>query len=295
VFQDCELLLAKNRSAIPFLIHTEVLRHPHLKYDHGVITHKSFPDGVNLSRADPQTSHELADFLSVRLDIARRAMPPVVRCACTLLKDPLVRAHNTLRAIRQKISDLRKSNVGLALHTRQVANRLVRVSKTGKDVDTDAAVDKSDVIIHQQKLQKALTRVYNIREVNDASLVANAELQDRVGAQCAPAKPAGGRASPRTEELRRTVAELTASFEQSEEERETAMAQRRVSLSRMNAAIQKAVEERERLRFKIGDVENRLRIMTQGLKVGDGGKTGQGRKQTGSKIPVHHTERVPDP
>jgi chromosome segregation ATPase len=228
------------------------------------------------------------------LDIARRALPPVVHSACTLLKDPLVRAHNTLRTIRQKISDLRKSNAGLALHTRQVANRLVRISKTGEDAETDATADKSDVIIHQQKLQKALTRIYNLREANDAAFAANGELQARVDAECAPVQPAGRRASPRGEELRQRVAELTASIEQSEEERETAMAQRRVSLSRMNAAIQKVEEERERLGFKIGDVENRLRIMTQGQKTGDGLKTVQGRKMTVSKIPVRHTERLPE-
>jgi chromosome segregation ATPase len=268
-----------------------VLRHPPLKYDRGVITHKSFPDGVNLARADSRDAQELAAFLSVRCDIAHRALPPVVQSARTLLKDPLVRAHNTLRTIRQKINDLRKSNAGLTLQTRQVANRLVRISKTGKDVDTDRSSDKSDVIVHQQKLQKALGRVYNLREANDAASVENAELQARVGITNEPILTTERRCSPRLEEVQRRVAELTARLEQSEEERETAMAQRRVSLSRMSAAIQKAREEIERLRVRIGDVDNRLRIMTQGQKGGDGLKAAQTRKQTGSRMVVH----CPDP
>jgi hypothetical protein len=292
VFQDCELLLAKNRSAIPFSIHTEIFRLPNVKYENGVITHKQFPDGVNLSRIDCTA---LPAFLGMRWDIASRALPPAVQAACNRLKEPLVRAHNTLRTIKQKMSDLRKSNAGLTLQTRQVANRLVRISKTGKDVDGDGAADKSDVIIHQQKLQKALTRVYNLREANEAAVAANTELQARVGVEGARPVAVGTKPNARTEELQRSIAELSAGLEQSEEERETAMAQRRVSLTRMNTAIQKAAEELERLRSRIGDVDNRLRIMTQGQKVSEGPKQGGlAKKGSGSRIAIHYAERAPD-
>jgi hypothetical protein len=63
----------------------------------------------------------------------------------------------------------------------------------------------------------------------------------------------------------------------------------------MNVAIQKAGEEKEKLRFKIADVENRLRIMTQGQKGGEVLKPAVAvRKVVGSRIPVHLPERLPD-
>jgi hypothetical protein len=294
VFQDCDLLLAKHRSAIPFSIHDDVIRHPPTRYDRGVVSHPRFPDGVNLSRVDDGDARALVAFLALRWDICKRALPPVVQYSCNLLKDPLVRSHNALRTFKQRISDLRKANTELALQTRQTANRLVRLSKGAKDADIEPSADKSDVIIHQQKLQKALTRIYNLREANEAAAGGNAELQARV-ADHGGREPSVRKAEANVEGLQKRIAESTASNEQSEEERETELAQRRVSLSRMNAAIVKAGEERERLKSRIADVENRLRIMTQGQKAGETPKPPPAvRKISGSRIPVRHPERTSD-
>jgi hypothetical protein len=295
VFQDCDLLLAKHRAAVPFSVHEHVARHPPARCEGGVVAHPAFPDGVNLARVDGRGAAALAAFLALRCDVCQRGLAPVVQCACGLLRDPLVRSHNALRALKQRISDLRKSNTELSVQTRQTANRLVRISKAAREAEVEPSADRSDVIVHQQKLQKALTRVCNLREANDAAAAANAEWQARAAEQGGRPVGAGRKVAPQVEAIQKRIAEVTASNEQSEEERETELAQRRVSLSRMNAAIQKAGEEREKLRFRIADVENRLRIMTQGQKAGEPPKGAPAaRKVVGSRIPVHHPERVPD-
>jgi hypothetical protein len=88
------------------------------------------------------------------------------------------------------------------------------------------------------------------------------------------------------EGLQKKIAEINATNEQLQEEHATALVQRRVSLSKINAAMQKAEEERENIRSKIAGVDNRLRIMTQGQKGGEP-KTVTVRKVVGSLIPVY--------
>jgi septal ring factor EnvC (AmiA/AmiB activator) len=292
VFQDCDLLVAKHRSAIPFSMHDEILHHPPASYERGVVSHPKFPDGVTLSRLDDNDATAFIAFLHLRCDICTRALPPVVQYSTNLLKDPLIRSHNTLRTVKQQISDLRKLNNDLGVQTRQAANRLVRISKTAQDGEIESC---TDVILHQQKLQKALARVCSLREENEIALTENTDLQGRFAEQSGRSVNVDRTPRPQVEELQKKIAEVIATNEQSQEECETALAKRRVSLSKMNAAILKAEEEKENLRMKIADVENRLRIMTHGQKGGESVKAAViVRKVVGSRIPVHLPERAPD-
>jgi hypothetical protein len=176
VYQDCEHLLSRHRMSVPFSIASEVARFPNTKFDDGVIKHRKFVDGFNLEGISEADAQVLKQFLRLKGDIVRRALPPVVATSCRLLKDPIVRLHNVLHSMKQKISDLCKSNAELSHQTRHTANRLVRISTDGKDVETQGTTDQSDVIIHQQKLQKCLARVYNLRDANEAAAASNAEI-----------------------------------------------------------------------------------------------------------------------
>jgi hypothetical protein len=121
--------------------------------------------------------------------------------------------------MKPKISDLRKSNAELSHWTRQTANRLVRISTAGRDVETEGTTDKSDVIIHQKKLQKCLARVHDLREANEAAAASSAEVVAKLGQESSKAVPVGPQISPRIAELQRRIGFVCASNEQGEEER----------------------------------------------------------------------------
>jgi hypothetical protein len=99
-------------------------------------------------------------------------------------------------------------------------------------------------------------------------------------------------------ELQKRIGELKAGGGQGEEERKAAMAQRRVAIARMTAEIQKLIEENDRISFNLCDIENRLRLMTQGQR-----EAPAFEKRTTppmvkparpSKIPVFHHGKAPD-
>ena len=276
VCQDCELLIGRNRHVIPFSISEECSKSKDLKCDNGVIKHRRFIDGYAVHGGEEK---EINDYFRFRMGIIDRAIKPIVQSAITSLKDPLVRSHNRLRTISQKIDDLKKANTELSVQTRQTANRLVRIEKQGKDVDLQGNTDKSDVIIHQQRLQKALTRVYNLKEANESAAAENAELQATIAQLLSKSPKKETHVDPKIVELQKRVAMITASCEQSEEERETVMAQRRVSIGRMNDAIRKLEREISRTSTLTEEVENKIRVMTQGRRdVPD--------RKKGSRIPA---------
>jgi hypothetical protein len=294
VNDDCEKLLVRHRLSIPFSIQAEASAIKEVKYDHGVLRHRKFGDGFNTNGISDRDAQALIAFIGFRCSVAQRALIPVVSKACELLKDPLIRAHNTLRALKQKISDLKKSNIELTLQTRQTANRLVRISKSGKDVDTEGLTDKSDVIIHQQRLQKMLTRVCNLKEAIESASAGNSDLQSKLGRETARIPDAPLALPPHVIELQKHVSAMKANLEQSEDDRETAMAQRRVSIARMNSAIQKLEEEKRTIAEHIGFTENKIRIMTQGQKEGPlPEKKKSAPRVPGSKIPVFSPDRAP--
>ena len=262
VCQDCELLLGRNRPVIPFSMAAEA-QAKDLKCDNGVMKHKKFVDGYCVGDGEDA---EINDFFRFRMGIINRAMKPVVENAVTTLKDPLVRSHNRLRAINQKIDDLKKTNHELSVQTRQTANRLVRIEKQGKDIDLQGNTDKSDVLIHQQRLQKVLARVYNLKDANETTVTENSELQTRIAEITSKNPKKETTVAPRIAELQKRIAIVTASNEQSQEERETALAQRRVSIGRMNDSIRKLEREISIMTSLTEEVDNKIRVMTQGKR-----------------------------
>jgi hypothetical protein len=194
--------------------------------------------------------------------------------------------------LKQRISDLKKSNLALSVQTRQTANRLVRISKTGKNVDADGLTDKSDVIIHQQRLQKGLTRVCNLKEAIESAIAETAELTAKLGQETPKIPISTLGLPPRVIELQKKVSGIQANIEQSEDDRETTMAQRRVSIARMNAAIHKLEEEKKAIGEQIGFAENKVRIMTQGQKETLSEKKKSQSRVQGSKIPVFAVDRA---
>ena len=82
--------------------------------------------------------------------------------------------------------------------------------------------------------------------------------------------------------LQKAVQEKTANYEQSEEERETIMAKRRVSLSRMKESIDKMNMEINAMNNTLADVENKLRIMNKSSSQSHT----RIKPAPGSKIPV---------
>ncbi|OHT09785.1 hypothetical protein TRFO_21219 [Tritrichomonas foetus] len=299
VSQDCELLITRNRSNSPVNLQSEVIKanNPELKFENGMIKHKRFVDGFNCHSIKTEKDQEnLYDFFELSRNSIGKALPGIVNNACQILKDPLVRAHNTHRAIKQKISDLKKSNNELSVQTRHTANRLVKLSKTEGATTLEPTANKSDVIIQQQRLQKALTRVYTLRESNESTMASNSELQQKIAAAESGRSSKDEKKVPeKILKLQRKVAELTASTEQSEEDRETVQAQRRVSLTRMNNACEKIQQEIHRYEALLNDVANKLRIMTQGkaatpssssLSEKKAGGNARAVKPGGSKIPV---------
>lgn len=289
VNQDVELLMARNRTSIPFSVQTEAISSgiPGILVEGGVVKHKKFIDGFQCTGMSDSDAEDLCKFIDLHQEIIRKGFPAVVDKSVSLLKDPLIRSHNTLRTLKQKINDLKKSNYELSVQTRHTANRLVKMSKSGKS--EEVVTDKSDVIIQQQRLQKALSRVYNLREANESTTSSNAQLQAQLDEATARA-PKSSRPVPKSViDLQKHVADLTANIEQSEEERETAMAQRRVSLTRMSKGIEKIEKDNSSIEGQIADVENKLRIMTQGKSSGSPGPK-RAINPTGSKIPVFHNK-----
>ena len=301
--QDTELLITRNRSNSPINLQSEAIKanNPNIKFDSGIIKHKKFVDGFNCNTLKAEKDQqELYNYLELCRNSIGKALPSIVKSSCQILKDPLVRSHNTYKAIKQKISDLKKANNELSVQTRHTANRLVKLSKSeGESASLEPTTTNSDIIILQQRLQKILTRVYNLRESNEATQTSNTELQKKIAEE---ASKSPNKDSKKLNEnvlnLQKKIAELTADIEQFEDERETVMAQRRVSLSRMNASIEKVNAEIKRDEALLFELENKVRLMTQGQHGAKSPPSGsnsslsekkpnrQLKQAAGSKIPV---------
>jgi hypothetical protein len=290
VYRDCEVVLAKNRPWIPFSIHSEAMRHPHIRLDGGVLSHRKFPDGFDVRGMSPGDQDDLFDFVQFRCDVARRALPPVVTTACGVLKDPLLRSHEALAALRRQIKELRKANAERKVRSRQTANQLVKISKD------DINVEPPDVTVQQQRLHKCLARLHGLREANEAAVAANSILQAKLAHHAA--RPLEQEVSQRIIELQKRIGDVKVGNGLSEEEREATMAQRRVAVGRMTAAIQRLIEENDRISFSLSDIENRLRIMAQGQReavVVERRPTPPTVKpRRPSKIPVFRHDKTPD-
>lgn len=303
VNQDTELLITRNRTISPVNLQSEAIKanNPNIKFDSGIIKHKKFVESFNCNNLKSEKEQQdLYDYLELCRKVIGKALPPIVNSSCQILKDPLVRSHNTYKALKQKISDLKKANNELSAQTRHTANRLVKLSKSeGESASLEPTTSNSDIIILQQRLQKTLTRVYNLRESNDATQASNTELQNKLTAEAskAPSKDSG-KITENVINLQKKVAELSASIDQFEDDRETVMAQRRVSLSRMNTAIEKINSEIKRGESFLVELENKVRIMTQGQHAAKSNASGsssslsekkpnrQLKQAAGSKIPV---------
>lgn len=301
--QDTELLITRNRSNSPINLQSEAIKanNPNIKFDSGIIKHKKFVDGFNCNTLKTEKDQqELYNYFELCRNSIGKALPSIVKSSCQILKDPLVRSHNTYKAIKQKISDLKKANNELSVQTRHTANRLVKLSKSeGEVTSLEPTTTKSDIIILQQRLQKILTRVYNLRESNEATQASNNELQKKISEE--NSKSPNKETKKVTENvlnLQKKIAELSADIDQFEDERETVMAQRRVSLSRMNTSIEKVNGEIKRAESLLFELENKVRLMTQGQHASRNQSSGansslsekkpnrQLKQAAGSKIPV---------
>lgn len=304
IFSDCEMLISKNRSSVPFSVMDEICSFPdnEIKYDGGLIKHKKYIDSYNIAGANEDDLMRAYKFLDFKQDVSERALPHVLKAVCSILSDPLIKQHQKLNSMKQRISDLKKSNTELKVQNRHSANMLVQLTKESEKDDVKVEKRKNpDVIIQQQRLQRALLRVSQLKEQNETQYKANqkliSEIKDK--SQRVP-KPLD--VNPEIAELQQNVQDVTANVEQLEEERETSMAQRRVSISRMNKAIERLESEITLLNHRIEIANNKLRIMTQGENKGSpsgflkrGGKesivsgkpiSSLSKNSSGSKIPV---------
>ena len=130
----------------------------------------------------------------------------------------------------------------------------------------EPTVDKSDVIIQQQRLQKALTRVHDLKKSNESAMLSNTKLHERLNAKeekCELNKKEQ-KVSNDIIKLKQKISELTNIVEQLEGERETTLSQRRVSLAKMNDSIDKSAHHIARLEALIIEVDTKLKLMTQG-------------------------------
>ena len=267
--QDVEHLITRNRTNCSVNIHTEVslLDFPNIKYENGSIQHKKFKDGYDCRKIKSEEDHqELISYFECKRTIIDKALPSIVQNALKLLKDPLVKQHHTYKAMKQKINNLKRSNHELSAQTRQTANKLVKLSKMEGKKTLEPTVDKSDVIIQQQRLQKALTRVHDLKKSNESAMLSNTKLHERLNAKeekCELNKKEQ-KVSNDIVKLKQKISELTNTVEQLEGERETTLSQRRVSLAKMNDSIDKSAHHIARLEALIIEVDTKLKLMTQG-------------------------------
>lgn len=300
---DCQVLITRNRTNSPISLQTEAMKqnNPSIKFESGSICHKKFPDNFNCQLLQSEKDKTaLFDYLTLCHDVISQALPPIVDSACQTLKDPLVRQHNINQTLKQKINDLKKVNKELSVQTRHTANRLVKLEKS-EQPSLEPTTTKSDVIIQQQRLQKVLTRVYNLRESNEATAASNAELQDRLQQESGRLPKQATKVSDKLQNLQKRINEMTASIEQSEEDRETALAKRRVSVNRMNTSIDKIKSEISQFENLLTELDAKVRIMTQGNQdaksttssssQSDKKPTRQVKPAPGSKIPFRSQQK----
>ena len=283
VMSDTEMLINRNRSSLDYSIPTECqFSGMPLTCDNGRIIHEKYVDGYNLTGCSEEDSKGVVKYVEFSRKLIEKGLPMIADSARSTLQDPLVKMHRKLNSQKQKINDLKRANKELSLQTRHTANRLVQLEKEGqKEFKSDTS--NSDVIIQQQRLQKALIRVSQLKESNEQTQSQNAKLAQEVTSGVPSQRSTSKQLSAKYMSLMKQVDELRANVEQSEEERETSMAQRRVSISRMNKAIEKMDAEIAVLKTRMTSVDNKLRVMTQG-KTHSGGSRLQ--KAPGSKIPV---------
>ncbi|EAX85058.1 hypothetical protein TVAG_551770 [Trichomonas vaginalis G3] len=284
VLTDTQLLMHRNRTSMDFSIYDEVeLSGKPYKYDGGLIKHPKYVDGYNLSGCSDVDKTGVLEYLDYVKGMIDRGLPQVVEASVNIMQDPLVKAHRKLASMEQRINDLKRSNAELQLQTRHTANQLVKLEKQGES-EFKATTGKSDVIIQQQRLQKALLRVSMLKDDNEKAQSENSKLLSELNSLTS-------RSSSRSEtntnsQLVKDFEAINASIEQSEEERETAMAQRRVSITRMNKTIEKLEGEISVLQQRLSSVDNKIRIMTQGKASRNSAAGSKLQKAAGSKIPV---------
>ena len=283
VMSDTEMLINRNRSALDFSIPTECqFSGMPLTCDNGRILHNKFTEGYNLTGCSDEDAKGVVKYIDFSRKLIERGLPMITDSARAILQDPLVKAHRKLNSQEQRINDLKRANKELSLQTRHTANRLVQLEKEGQK-EFKGETSNSDVIIQQQRLQKALIRISQLKEGNEQTQSQNAKLAQEVTAAQPTQRSTSKQLSSKYLSLMKALDELKANVEQSEEERETAMAQRRVSISRMNKGIEKLDGEIAVLRTRMTSVDNKLRVLSQGKTSHPGSRL---QKAPGSKIPV---------
>ena len=283
VMSDTEMLINRNRSALDFSIPTECqFSGMPLTCDNGRIIHNKFTEGYNLTGCSDEDATNVVKYIDFSRKLIERGLPMITDSARAILQDPLVKMHRKLNSQEQRINDLKRANQELSLQTRHTANRLVQLEKEGQK-EFKGETSNSDVIIQQQRLQKALIRISQLKEGNEQTQSQNAKLAQEVPAGQPTQRSTSKQLSSKYLSLMKALDEIKANVEQSEEERETAMAQRRVSISRMNKGIEKLEAEIAVLKTRMTSVDNKLRVMSQGKSSHSGSRL---QKAPGSKIPV---------
>lgn len=281
VFNDAELLMSRNRASLGFSMYEEAeyAKDRNIEYDNGMLNHKKFYDCFDSSSMSEKDQTEIEDYMNFRMKLIEKGLPKIVDAAKKELSDPLVKMHQKLQSQKQRISDLKKANRELEVQTRHTSNRLVQLERENGNKDPRQRKQaNSDVLIQQQRLQKALIRVSQLKESNELTFGQNQQLTAELAKN--QTTRSSSKMSAGTSKLAKELQDLQASVEQSEDERETAMAQRRVSIARMNRAIEKLELEITTLKQRNDVVDNNLRLMKQG-------KTrGSPSRAKGSKIPV---------
>jgi len=282
IFSDAMMLISRHRSALPFSLADEASQSvdPELVYSNGIISHNSFTENMNFAVLDTKSKESFTNYLDFMLNLCKKSLPKVVDEALSLLQDPLVRSHQKLRSMKQRINDLKRTNSELAVQTRHIANRLVKLS-TNPVSSKNEGNNNSDVVVHQQRLQKAILRVSSLKESNELVNAENIKLQSEL-IEVSSRAPKQQMLPTSILELQRRAEELSSNVEQSEDERETSMAQRRVSISRMNSTIEIYGKNITELEKQIEELDNKIRIMTQGKAP----KYKPVSRPPGSKIPV---------
>ena len=260
IFNDCELLISKNRALLSFSSYD--LLENNYKVDGGIYKHSKFFDGYDYSKLNNNEIKDFIDFNLFRFKNINKSLPIIINTISQQLKDPLIRNHQTLNNLKKKINDLHKVNYELSSQTKNIANRLVKLSKIPEDKDIDNS-SNFDVVIHQQRLQKSLLRVTSLKESNERTLLENQKILNDLN-NISLKLPKQNLISNDLLDLKKKIDELNANIEQSEDEREISMAQRRVSLSRMKNSIDKIINDFNKDEKLLEDIDNKIRIMTQG-------------------------------
>lgn len=255
LFEECEALLSRYRISIGFSLQKETASLPNIAIENNRIYHNVFDDVYDYENSENENS-EFYEFLDFRRNLSSSFLPQLVSVSLQQLNHPLVKLHRQNKRLKHSILDLKKRNLELSVKTRQQANRLVSLSKS----DSTVITTENDVLVHQQRLQHAVNRISELRELNEFALNEQKLLQKEVSAYDKKKKP---QINSRLNELHDQMLLIEQNIADSEKDDENLMNERRVFLTKTKHAIESLKDDIRRLNLGVDDSDSKYKFITQ--------------------------------